>query len=112
MIKEIELFVEYYKCLIPKRDMSNLPQEVLLSCFMGDDFILSEYYKNKLWSKNNWRSELFIHDYGLGEDALQNNTIYGTNMGTYNFLLEHMDILRQWMNKLTLNSSIKSKRQD
>tara|TARA_R100000329_G_scaffold24479_1_gene23195 strand:- start:146 stop:961 length:816 start_codon:yes stop_codon:yes gene_type:complete len=107
---KLQQFANFYKCLHPiyERDRTNLPQEVLLSCFMGDDFIISEFYKNKLWTQNNWRKNLIIQQYGLGCDALQNNNIFGTNMGTYNFLLEHKKIFNQWINKLNVNNEIKS----
>jgi len=107
---KLQSFAEFYKCLLPhrQRDRTDLPQEVLLGCFMGDDFVISQFYKDKLWTQNKWREEVIIQQYGLGDDALQNNNIFGTNMGTYTFLEENKKIFNQWINKLNVNNEIKS----
>ena len=99
-------FAELYKCLLPvdKRDKEDIPQETLLACFMGDDYIISYLHKKKLWTQNNWRDNIRVLEYGLGQDALQNNNLFNSNMGTYNYINDNEIVLRTWINKIKLNS--------
>ena len=101
----LERFAELYKCLLPidKRDKEDIPQETLLACFMGDDFIISYLHKKKLWTQNNWQGNIKVLEYGLGQDALQNNNLFNSNMGKYNYINENEIVLKTWINKIKLN---------
>ena len=67
---------------------------------LGDDFILSYQYKKKLSVNTN---KINIYRYGLGEDALHKNNIFGDNMKTYKFLNDNILILKTFYNKILLN---------
>jgi hypothetical protein len=101
----LDRFADLYKCLLPidKRDKEDIPQETLLACFMGDDFIISYLHKKKLWTQNNWQGNIKVLEYGLGQDALQNNNLFNSNMGTYNYINENEIVLKTWINKIKLN---------
>jgi len=100
----VYLFSKYYKCLNPKEN-NNLINKYLLSCFMGDDFVLSKLYKKK-FCMNHKLKDLAIRQYGLGADALQNNNLHGSNMGTYNYLEENEIIFWTFIKKIKVNASI------
>jgi hypothetical protein len=99
-------FFKYYKTIDFKIN-DDLINQFLKSCFMGDDCIISNFYQNKCAVRNG-RQYIRPLDYGYNDDALQNNTIFNGNMGTYNFFRQNIKIFETFKNKLKLNSEIKS----
>lgn len=102
----IKFYIEFYKHADFKSD--NLIDKYLVASFMGDDFILSNEYKNKYACKDT-RQYLKPLDYGYGEDALQKNIVFNGNMGTYLFLHNNIKVLDTFKNKFILNKEINSR---
>jgi len=92
-------FIDYMKCVDFNND-DNIINQYLKACCLGDDFILSYQYKKKLCVNTN---KINIYRYGLGEDALHKNNIFGDNMKTYKFLNDNILILKTFYNKILLN---------
>lgn len=99
-------FFKYYKT-IDFEINDNLINQFLKSCFMGDDCIISQFYQNKCAVRNG-RQYIRPMDYGYTSDALQKNTIFNGNMGTYNFFKQNIKVFETFKNKLKLNSELKS----
>ena len=99
-------FFKYYKTINFKIN-DDLINQFLKSCFMGDDCIISQFYQNKKSVKNG-RQYIRPMDYGYTSDALQKNTIFNGNMGTYNFFKQNIKVFETFKNKLKLNSELKS----
>ena len=97
-------FVKFYNHFSFKSD--NLIDRFLSASFLGDDFILSDNYKNKFATKDG-RKYLQPQSYGFNEDALHKNNSFGSNMGSYNFLFENIKILNTFRFKYELNKQIK-----
>ena len=110
--KLLQKFIKYYSCLIKeknKEDEDNIINNFLIAAFMGDDFIISTFYKKKifvsgknLFSYHNCR----VMEYGLGKDALQNNQLFGSNMDTYFYLRDNEIVLTTFINKLKVNTEL------
>jgi len=96
----LEWFIGFYKVFNFKSD--DLIHKYLSACFLGDDYIISDTYKDK-WAIGNGRSHVIPYDYGLLEDALQNNNIFGGNMESYGFLFENYKIFETFKKKYILN---------
>jgi len=83
----ISFYSNYYKCIhnFHKRsdplEDDDLIQKYLQASFLGDDFILSEIYKSK-YAIDNGRKYLQPQQYGFGKEALHNNNIFGSNLGS------------------------------
>ena len=95
-------FVEFYKFI---KNTEDTIDKYLMACFLGDDFILSNIYNNKVAVKGG-RQYLQPLSYGLEADALQNNTFFGGNMGSYLYLHNNIKILNTFKNKFELNKEI------
>ena len=76
-----------------------------------DEFIMyySKYYKCK-WAIPNGRNLIQPQEYGFNNDALHRNGIFGSNMGSYNFLNENITILETFKKKFNLNNEIRNLR--
>tara|TARA_Y100000592_G_scaffold89243_1_gene146215 strand:+ start:267 stop:1064 length:798 start_codon:yes stop_codon:yes gene_type:complete len=98
-------YVEFYKHFDFKSD--NIIDKYLCASFLGDDYILSNIYKNKFAIKSG-RQYIKPYDYGYNDDALQKNTIFNGNMGSYLFLHENNKILETFKLKKLLNTEITS----
>ena len=99
-------FFKYYKTINFEIN-DDLINQFLKSCFMGDDCIISQFYQNKCAVRNG-RQYIRPMDYGYTSDALQKNTIFNGNMGTYNFFKQNIKVFETFKNKLKLNSELKS----
>ena len=113
--KLLQKFIKYYSCLIKKKDEEgaedNIINNFLIAAFMGDDFIISSFYKNKIFvnGKNLFNyHKCRVMEYGLGTDALQNNQLFGSNMDTYFYLRDNEIILTTFINKLKVNTELMS----
>lgn len=99
----LKWFVNYYKCFnFTDKSCDDLIDKYLSACFLGDDFIISDSYKDK-WAIGNGRSYVKPYDYGYGNDALQNNNIFGSNLESYKFLSKNKKILKTFKLKYKLN---------
>lgn len=98
-------FLKYYLILDFKKD--DFISMFLKSCFMGDDCIISQFYPLKKAVRNG-RQYIKPMDYGYTSDALQKNTIFNGNMGTYDFFKQNKKVFETFKNKIKLNSQIKS----
>tara|TARA_Y100001972_G_scaffold128460_1_gene189262 strand:- start:1400 stop:2185 length:786 start_codon:yes stop_codon:yes gene_type:complete len=99
----LEWFIKFYNHFNFKSD--NLIDKFLSACFLGDDFIISEEYNDK-WAIGGGRNYAVPYDYGLLEDALQNNNIFGSNLKSYGFLYDNFKILKTFQLKYKLNKEI------
>jgi len=99
----LEWFVNFYKCFIFKGD--DLIDKYLTGCFLGDDYLISDSYTDK-WATSNGRHYVDPYEYGLLDDALQNNNIFGGNMENYGFLFENHKVLETFKKKFNLNKEI------
>lgn len=98
-------YSNFYRFLNFKDDSDSIINKYLCASFLGDDFIISYMYQDKYAIKNG-RSYINPLTYGLQEDALQNNTIFGGNIGSYKFLNNNIIILDTFKNKYLLNKQI------
>lgn len=101
----LEWFVNFYKCFIFNGD--ELIDKYLTGCFLGDDYVISDQYIDK-WATDNGRNLVKPYEYGLLDDALQNNQIFGGNMENYGFLYDNHEILETFKKKFLLNKEIKN----
>ena len=101
--KFINWYTKFYNHINFKND--DLINKYLCASFLGDDFIISNVYHNK-YATDNGRKYLQPQQYGMGADALHNNKMFNTNMGSYHFLQNNIDILKTFKNKFTLNTEI------
>tara|TARA_R110000796_G_scaffold157573_3_gene274250 strand:- start:8830 stop:9570 length:741 start_codon:yes stop_codon:yes gene_type:complete len=101
----ITWFVEFYKTI--DCGTTGTVDKYLMACFLGDDFILSNIYPDKHAIKGG-RKYIQPLDYGLEADALQNNTIFNGNMGSYLYLHKNITILETFKLKFELNKQIVS----
>jgi len=77
----------------------------LSASFLGDDFLLSNVYKDK-WAIGNGRQYIKPCDYGFNDDALHKNNSFGSNMGSYLFLHQNIKIFNTFKLKYLLNKEI------
>jgi len=96
-------YVKFYKHFDFKSD--NLIDKYLAASFLGDDFILSNCYENK-FAISNGRRYINPQQYGFDNDALHKNNVFGSNMGSYNFLYQNIEILETFKLKYKLNKEI------
>ena len=96
-------YVEFYKHFDFKSD--NIIDKYLCASFLGDDFLLSNVYKDK-WAISNGRNYIKPYDYGFNDDALHKNNSFGSNMGSYKFLYDNLKILDTFKLKYMLNKEI------
>ena len=103
----ILFYANYYKCIkdITEKSCDDLVQKYLSASFLGDDFILSHCYKDK-WAISDGRQLIQPQGYGFNSDALHNNNIFGSNMGSYFFLYQNLEILKTFQKKYMLNKEI------
>jgi len=99
----LEWFVNFYKHFIFNGD--ELIDKYLTGCFLGDDYIISDSYTDK-WASSNGRNYVKPYEYGLLDDALQNNQIFGGNMENYGFLFDNHEVLDTFKKKFNLNKEI------
>jgi hypothetical protein len=102
----INWYVGFYKHFNFKSD--NIIDKYLTASFLGDDFIISSCYGDK-WAIGNGRQLIQPQGYGFQEDALHKNNEFGSNMGSYKFLKDNIEILNQFKLKHELNRSILQK---
>jgi len=98
---------EYFKAVYFKapKGEGDLINEYLRACLMADDYLLSKQYKVKY--SIDPKDKVQQYNYGLRDDALHKNNIYGSNMGTYQFLQENELIRKTFLRKITLNNQIR-----
>jgi len=101
--KFILWYVGFYKHFNFASD--NLIDNYLKASFLGDDFIISNCYDDKI-AINNGRKYLKPYSYGFDEDALHKNNHFGSNMGSYKFLFDNIKILNTFKFKYELNKTI------
>ena len=98
-------FSKFYNHFSFKKDY--IIDKYLSASFLGDDFIISYIYKDK-WAVEDGRNYIKPYQYGLGDDALQNNNVFGGNMESYRFLYDNIKVLDTFVNKFNLNKEIKN----
>ena len=99
-------YSKFYNHFSFERD--NLIDKYLSASFLGDDFILSKEYKSKIAIKNG-RRYINPQSYGFESDALHKNNSFGSNMGSYSFLQDKIQILDTFKLKYELNKQIISR---
>lgn len=97
-------YSNYFKC-IDNFKSDDLIQKYLCASFLGDDFIISSCYKDK-WAIKSGRKLIQPQSYGFCSDALHQNNIFGSNMGSYAFLHENIKVLETFKHKYELNDEI------
>lgn len=97
-------YIDYYKTINFNSD--ELINKYLKASFLGDDFIISNYFKNK-YSLENGRNYINPLIYGFQADALHKNNEFGSNMGSYKYLNDNKKILETFYNKIKLNRKIR-----
>ena len=96
-------FVKFYKFFTFKDE--DPVSKYLQACFLGDDFLLSNIYPQKYAIKEG-RKYINPQQYGFEQDALHKNNVFGSNMGSYNYLQDNISILNTFKNKYELNKTI------
>ena len=99
----IPWYCSFYKHIIFNGD--TLIDKYLTASFLGDDFIISALYENKVAIKDG-RQLIQPQGYGFQGDALHKNNVFGSNMGSYLFLHENKKILETFKYKYKLNKEI------
>ena len=98
-------YSKFYKLIDFKNKNKDIIENYLQASFLGDDFILSEIYNSK-YAIDNGRKYLQPQEYGFGKEALHNNNIFGSNLGSYYHLKSNIDIFKTFQNKFKLNNEI------
>ena len=106
----IKYYSGYYKCINDFKS-DNIVERYLCASFLGDDFIISNMYENKYAIKDG-RKYINPQGYGFNEDALHKNNSFGSNMGSYLYLHENIQILNTFKNKYELNKEINDRQKD
>jgi len=96
-------FIGFYKHI--NNELKTDIDKYLMACFLGDDFIISDTYRDK-WAIHNGRQYLKPQQIGFTEDALHNNNVFGSNMASYKYLRDNYEILNTFKNKYILNKEI------
>jgi len=114
MNKMLLKFIRYYRTIDWTNKREDNPVNVFLkACFMGDDFIISYFYRNDLYNlyKVNGLLEC-IHqsDFGFLEDALHKNNTFQSNIGTYTHIYRNLHILDMFLLKIEICSRISYKK--
>jgi hypothetical protein len=104
---QLDYFIIWYSNFYKHFDFKSddIIDKYLSASFLGDDFIISNVYNDK-WATMNGRKYVKPLSYGFNEDALQNNTFFGGNMGSYRFLSDNIKILNTFKLKYVLNKEI------
>lgn len=100
----ILFYSNYFKC-IEHFKSDDLVQKYLCASFLGDDFIISNCYENK-FAITAGRKYVNPQQYGFTQDALHRNNVFGSNMGSYNFLYQNLKIFETFKLKYKLNKEI------
>jgi len=100
----IDYYSGFYKCINDFHSKNDI-ERYLCASFLGDDFIISNVYENK-YAVEGCRKFVNPQGYGLKEDALQNNNSFGSNMLSYLYLHENIEILNTFKKKYELNKEI------
>lgn len=101
----MEWYVKFYKCIQWNSDQ--LLDKYLKASFLGDDFIISNCYDNKIAIQGG-RENIVPQGFGFMNDALHKNNVFGSNMGSYLFLHENIKILETFKLKYKLNKYIRN----
>jgi hypothetical protein len=101
----ISWYVKFYKHFDFKSD--NVVDKYLTGSFLGDDYIISNIYHQKYCIEKG-RSYLKPFQYGFESDALHQNNVFGSNMGSYKYLYDNEKVLDTFKLKFLLNKEIKN----
>lgn len=96
-------YVEFYKHFDFNSD--DIIDKYLSASFLGDDFLLSNVYKDK-YAISSGRQYIKPYDYGFNDDALHKNNSFGSNMGSYKYLHDNIKVLDTFKLKYMLNKEI------
>jgi hypothetical protein len=101
-------FILWYSTFYKFFDFKNEDpiSKYLQASFLGDDFILSNVYPNKYAIKEG-RKYINPQQYGFNNDALHKNNVFGSNMGSYQYLYDNISMLETFKNKFELNKQIR-----
>ena len=97
-------YCKFYKCINDFKSQNDV-ERYLSASFLGDDFIISNMYDNKYAIKDG-RKYINPQGYGFNEDALHRNNSFGSNMLSYLYLHENIEILNTFKKKYNLNREI------
>ena len=98
-------YSEYYKH-IRWDEYDDIVNDFLKASFLGDDYIISKTYKKRI-AICSGRDMIIPLEYGFGPDALHNNPVFGSNMGSYHFLMNNNIIMKTFYKKISLKNQIK-----
>jgi len=87
----------------------NPVSKYLQASFLGDDFILSNIYPQKFAIKQG-RKYIKPQPYGFNNDALHRNNVFGSNMESYKYLYDNIQVLDTFKKKYMLNKEINANR--
>ena len=87
----------------------NPVSKYLQASFLGDDFILSNNYPQKFAIKQG-RKYINPQQYGFNNDALHKNNVFGSNMESYKYLHDNIQVLDTFKKKYMLNKEINAHR--
>jgi len=96
-------YVNFYKCM--QWNSEELLDKYLKASFLGDDFIISNCYDNKIAIQGG-RKNIVPQGFGFMNDALHKNNVFGSNMNSYLFLYQNIKILETFKMKYELNRQI------
>jgi len=97
-------YCKFYKCINDFKSQNDV-ERYLSASFLGDDFIISNMYDNKYAIKDG-RKYINPQGYGFQNDALHLNNVFGSNMLSYLYLYENIEILNTFKKKYNLNREI------
>ena len=97
-------YSKFYK-FIDFKNKDDIINNYLKASFLGDDFIISSCYQDK-WAIDDGRKLIAPQSYGFKDDALHQNNVFGSNMGSYKYLYDNIKILNTFKLKYILNKEI------
>lgn len=107
--KRLLRFIRYYRTIDwadnknTKDKNTNEVNMFLKACFMGDDFIISYFYHHaayQLLKVNGLLGSVKQIDFGFLTDALHRNSVFKSNIGTYIYIYQHIDLLDTFFLKI------------
>jgi len=101
--QNLKKFVGYYKTIDWNKENTCTLNHFLKACFLGDDYIISYYFRMKKYNLIRipyGLGKIFQSDYGFDEDALHKNAFFQSNLNGYQFIQTNIGVFHTFINKI------------
>lgn len=101
--QNLKKFVGYYKTIDWNKENTCTLNHFLKACFLGDDYIISYYFRMKKYNLIRipyGLTKIFQSEYGFDEDALHKNAFFQSNLNGYQFIQTNIGVFHTFINKI------------